>query len=83
MFRDMVFSYGIEPAWFLYFWKRTRMAGKYEYYFCVPDVVIDAYEVELDFPIPIDSDTIRDDWDGKHGKVVAQFIEKIIKMMLA
>jgi ribonucleoside-diphosphate reductase alpha chain len=74
MFRDMVFSYGIEPAWFLYFWKRTRMAGKYEYYFCVPKVVIDAYEV-AGFPIPIDSDTIRDDWDGKHGKVVAQFIE--------
>lgn len=39
MFKDFVMSYGIEPAFFMYFWKRTRMAGKYEYYFCVPHVV--------------------------------------------
>ena len=31
MFRDFVLSYGIEPAFFMYFWKRTRMAGKYVY----------------------------------------------------
>lgn len=75
MFRDFVFSYGIEPAFFLYYWKRTRMAGKYEYYFCVPRVVKEMF-AEAGFIIPIDSDTIRDDWDGKHGKSVAAFIDQ-------
>lgn len=74
MFRGMVMSYGIEPAFFLCFWKRTRMAGKYQYYFCVPKVVREFY-AEAGYPIPIDSDTIQDDWDGKHGKIVAEFIE--------
>ena len=44
MFRDMVLSYGIEPAFFTYFWKRTRMAGGYEYYFTVPSVVRQVFE---------------------------------------
>jgi ribonucleoside-diphosphate reductase alpha chain len=75
MFRDFVLSYGIEPAFFMYFWKRTRMAGKYEYYFCVPRVIRDAF-AELGCPIPMDSDCIRDTWDGKHGKPIAAFIEE-------
>ena len=75
MFRDSVLSYGIEPAFFLYYWKRTRMSGKYEYYFVVPRVVREMF-VEMGFPIPIESDTIRDTWDGSKGKVVAEFIEQ-------
>jgi ribonucleoside-diphosphate reductase alpha chain len=75
MFRDFVLSYGIEPAFFLAYWKRTRMAGKYEYYFCVPRVVREMY-TEAGFPIPIDSDCIRDEWDGRHGKPIAKFIEE-------
>jgi ribonucleoside-diphosphate reductase alpha chain len=75
MFRDFVLSYGIEPAFFIYFWKRTRMAGKYEYYFCVPRVIREAF-AEMGLPIPMDSDTIRDTWDGKHGKPIAEFIEQ-------
>jgi len=75
MFRDMVMSYGIEPAFFLYFWKRTRMSGKYEYYFCVPKAVKDAFG-EAGVPIPMQSDTIQDDWDGKHGKSIAKFIDE-------
>ena len=75
MFRDFVLSYGIEPAFFMYFWKRTRMAGKYEYYFCVPRVIREAF-IALGCPIPMDSDCIRDTWDGKHGKPIAQFIEE-------
>ena len=75
MFRDFVLSYGIEPAFFMYFWKRTRMAGKYEYYFCVPRVIREAF-VELGCPIPMESDCIRDTWDGKFGKPIAQFIEE-------
>jgi len=74
MFRDTIMSYGIEPAFFLYFWKRTRMGGKYEYYFCVPKVVREMFE-EAGVPIPIASDTIRDEWDGRHGKAVAEFID--------
>jgi len=75
MFRDTAFSYGIEPAFFLYFWKRTRMGGKYEYYFNVPKVVREAFE-KAGFRIPMESDTIKDDWDGKHGKAIAKFIEE-------
>lgn len=75
MFRDMVMSYGIEPAFFLYFWKRTRMGGKYEYYFCVPKVVRDAY-ADAGVPIPMQSDTIKDDWNGSKGNPIVDFIEK-------
>lgn len=74
MFRDTAFSYGIEPAFFLYYWKRTRMAGKYEYYFNVPNVVKESFE-KAGFKIPMESDTIKDDWDGKFGKPIAKFID--------
>lgn len=75
MFRDTAFSYGIEPAFFLYYWKRTRMAGKYEYYFNVPKVVRDAFE-SAGCRIPIESDTIKDEWDGRCGRSIAEFIDK-------
>jgi ribonucleoside-diphosphate reductase alpha chain len=75
MFRDTAFSYGIEPAFFLYYWKRTRMAGKYEYYFNVPKVVREAFET-AGFRIPMESDTVKDDWDGRLGKPIAKFIDE-------
>ncbi len=75
MFRDLVMSYGIEAAFFMYFWKRTRMHGSYKYYFNVPKVVRDAFEA-AGCPIPMKSDTIRDDWDGRNGKPIAEFIDK-------
>jgi len=75
MFRDFVLSYGIEPAFFLSYWKRTRMAGKYEYYFCVPRVVREMFDA-LGFPLPMTSDCIRDEWDGRHGKIINKFIEE-------
>jgi ribonucleoside-diphosphate reductase alpha chain len=68
-------SYGIEPAFFLYYWKRTRMGGKYEYYFNVPRVVREVYE-QAGIPIPMKSDTIQDDWEGSYGKQLAEFIDK-------
>jgi len=75
MFRDFVLSYGIEPAFFLYYWKRTRMAGKYEYYFCVPHVVRDAF-AELGVQLPIDCDTMKDDWAGSKGLPIAKVIDE-------
>jgi len=75
MFRELILSYGIEPAFFIYFWKRTRIGGKYEYYFNVPKIVREAFET-AGYKIPMDSDTIKDDWDGKRGKVVAKFIDQ-------
>lgn len=74
MFRDFVLSYGIEPAFFLYYWKRTRMGGKYEYYFCVPRVVREMFQ-EVGVNIPMTSDCIRDEWDGSLGKPIADLIE--------
>jgi len=75
MFRYMLMSYGIEAAFFLYFWKRTRMEGAYKYYFIVPKAIRDAFE-EAGFPIPMKSDTIADDWDGRHGRPIAEYIDK-------
>jgi ribonucleoside-diphosphate reductase alpha chain len=75
MFRNMVLSYGIEPAFGLYYWKRTRMSGKYEYYFVVPNVVRKMF-LEHGVELPMKSDTLRDTWDGKYGKPIAEIIEK-------
>jgi len=74
MFRDSVMSYGIEPAFGMYYWKRTRMKGKYCYYFNVPSIVRKAFK-NAGFEIPINSDTILDDWQGTKGKPIADFID--------
>lgn len=74
MNRNMILSYGIEPAFGIYYWKRTRISGKYEYYFIVPKLVRDIFE-ERGYKIPINSDTIKDDWEGSKGKKIAKFIE--------
>lgn len=75
MFRDFVMSYGVEPAFGIYFWKRTRISGKYEYYFCVPNVVREYFKSN-GYEIPMDSDTIKDTWDGKFGAPIAKFIDE-------
>lgn len=74
-FRDTILSYGVEPAFGLYYWKRTRISGKYEYYFVVPHIVRKCF-ADKGKPIPIESDTIKDTWGGKYGKPIADFIEK-------
>ena len=75
MFRFMILSYGIEAAFWLCSWKRTRMSGSYKYYFVVPKIVRDMFE-SAGFPIPMKSDSIEDTWDGKLGKPIAEFIYK-------
>lgn len=75
MFVDLVMSYGGEQGFGLYHWKRTRITGKYEYYFNVPNIVRKVFE-EKGFKIPMESDTIKDSWDGKLGKPIAEFIDK-------
>lgn len=74
LFRGLPMSYGIEKAFGPYFWKRTRISGKYEYYFNVPRVVRDIFN-QNNIPIPMESDTIRDTWDGKYGAPIAKFID--------
>lgn len=78
MFRETLMSYGIEPAFGLYWWKRTRISGKYEYYFCVPDVVFEVFR-KYKIEIPLESTTIKDTWDGKIGKQVAEFIDQNVQ----
>lgn len=73
MFSEMILSYGIEEAFGLFFWKRTRISGEYKYYFCVPSDVRKLF-AEQGIIIPIDSDSIEDTWDGKYGKPIADFI---------
>lgn len=74
MMRDSVMSYGVEPAFFIYYWKRTRITGKYEYYFCISSVVREILENK---GISIPSETIKDDWNGTIGKEIARKIEEI------
>ena len=73
MFRDLVMSYGVEPGFGLYYWKRTRISGKYEYYFNVPYIIRMLFK-EHGKPLPMESDTIKDTWDGKYGRPIAEFI---------
>lgn len=75
MFRDFVMSYGVEPAFGMYFWKRTRIAGHYDYYFCVPNIVRKVFK-DAGYEIPIESDCIQDTWDGSLGKPIAKFIDE-------
>ena len=74
MFRDLVMSYGVEPPFGIYYWKRTRMKGKYNYYFNVPRIVREKFK-EKGFEIPISSDTIEDSWQGTKGKAIAKYID--------
>lgn len=73
-FRGLVLSYGIEPPFFMYFWKRTRMSGGYEYYFNVPRVVREMFAAK-GYKIPMESDSVLDTWDGQKGKPIADFID--------
>ena len=75
MFREMLMSYGIEQSFGIYYYKRTRISGKYEYYFVVPRIVRDVFE-KAGYTIPMKSDTIRDTWDGKYGKPISKFIDE-------
>jgi hypothetical protein len=62
MFRGAVLSYGIEPAFGLYYWKRTRISGQYEYYFVVPSIVKSTLKDKYGIDLQMKSDSIRDDW---------------------
>mgnify|MGYP001577100843 len=78
MFRKPVLSYGIEPAFGLYYWKRTRISGKYEYYFVVPGVIND-YMKSIDVPVNMECGSIKDDWKGTKSKEIAAKIDKHCK----
>lgn len=78
MFRQPVLSYGIEPAFGLYYWKRTRISGKYEYYFVVPGAIND-YMKSIDVPVGMECGTIKDDWKGTKGSEIAAKIDKHCK----
>jgi ribonucleoside-diphosphate reductase alpha chain len=77
MFSRNILSYGIEPPFGLYFWKRTRVSGYYEYYFSVPAVVREFVESQ-GYDLGMVSDTIKDDWEGTKGKVAAEKINEAI-----
>lgn len=87
MFQDLLLSSGVESAYYgLYYWKRTRMSGKYEYYFCVPTVVKKLFREKGyqicwggDFYKGEIPDTIKDTWDGKIGLPIAQLIDKMAR----
>lgn len=75
MHRTLVLSYGGEPSFGLYHWKRTRISGNYEYYFNVPNIIRRIFE-QNGIKLNMKSDTIKDTWDGKHGREIAKTIEE-------
>ena len=75
MFTKMPFSYSAEPGFGIAYWKRTRIGGKYEYYFIVPNIVRQVFEA-AGYKIPIESDAIKDTWDGKLGAPIYKFIQE-------
>jgi len=78
-FSKMVLSYGVEPSFSnLYYWKRTRISGKYEYYFIVSNIVQEKFK-EVNLDLKMNSETIKDTWDGKYGKPIAEFIDNNIE----
>ena len=80
MFRDFVMSYGVEPGFGMYFWKRTRISGSYEYYFCVPTVVKNFLR-ENGYDIPMQSDCVKDTWDGSVGVPISNFIDNATRKL--
>lgn len=77
MFPESVLSYGIEPPFGPYWWKRTRISGEYQYYFCVPTVLRELL-AKQGVDLGIEADTLRDTWDGQVGKPVAAIIDKAL-----
>lgn len=79
LFREPVISYGIEPAFGLYYWKRTRISGKYEYYFVVPSIVNEILE-KNGIDLGISKLIIRDDFIGSKGRIYAKIINDNIDL---
>lgn len=73
MFADLV-SYGIEPIMGLYYWKRSRTSGSYEWSFVVPAFVREILKNQQ-IDIGMESDSISDP-DGSKGEKIAAIIDK-------
>lgn len=74
MFPDHV-SYGIEPVMGLYYWKRHRTSGKWQWTFVVPSFVREILS-NKGVDLGMDSDSIEDDDNGSRGEVIAAIIDK-------
>ena len=81
-FRDCAMSYGVEPPFGLYYWKRTRTRDRWDYYFVVPQAVKDHME-SIGHPLNMESTTIRDDFEGTKGKPIKELIDKYCKIDIA
>jgi len=81
-FRNCAMSYGIEPPFGLYYWKRTRTRDRWDYYFVVPQAVKDHME-SIGHPLDMESTTIRDDFEGTKGKPIKDLIDKYCKIDIA
>lgn len=73
MFNDIV-SYGIEPNMGLYYWKRHRTGGKWQWVFCVPSFVREILK-QKGIDIGMVSDSINDDDNGTTGERIAAIID--------
>ena len=73
-FSDPVISYGIEPSIGLYYWKRERTAGKWNWYFVVPNFVRQYLKLHS-ISLPFEGESILDN-SGEIGekskKIIAE-----------
>ena len=65
-FSDPVISYGIEPSIGLYYWKRERTAGKWNWYFVVPNFVRQYLKLHS-ISLPFEGESILDN-SGEIGE---------------
>lgn len=75
-FRDCVMSYGVEPSFGLYYWKRAKINNKkWSYYFVVPKAVQDYMRV-IGHDLEMESDSVEDDFEGTIGLSIKNKIDK-------
>lgn len=75
LFRNLVSSYGAEPSFGSYYWKRTRVGGKWEFYFNVP-AVIQKYMKSIGQSLNMEGAAILDNFAGTKGKPIKEIIDK-------
>lgn len=74
MFVDFI-SYGIEPIMGLYFWKRHRTSGKWQWTFNVMPFVREILATK-GVDLGMDSDSVEDDDNGSVGERIAAIIDE-------
>ena len=74
MFSKAIISTGVEPTIGYYYWKRTRVTGKYVWYFVVPNFVRE-YLKSNGINLPFEGESVEDN-SGEIGEKCQKIIDK-------